>query len=129
MAVLLSTPSPARRPQNGFSLSLFLSSLALKKRKHRKKSKGESVESYQVARLRLMRLVEGGSLSKLIEEFLAKEQKNFARFTYVTELNNDMEMMKKKAQRVQVGTALAYPGPGPPVLTAAPLERAPRDVP
>ncbi|XP_026241777.2 coiled-coil domain-containing protein 63 isoform X1 [Urocitellus parryii] len=74
---------------------------ALKTKRHRKNSKGESFESYQVAHLRLMKLVEDGNLSQLIEEFLAKEDKNFARFTYIMELNNDMEMMNKKIQEIQ----------------------------
>ncbi|KAI6051772.1 coiled-coil domain-containing protein 63 isoform X1 [Marmota monax] len=74
---------------------------ALKTKRQRKNSKGESFESYQVAHLRLMKLVEDGNLSQLIEDFLAKEEKNFARFTYIMELNNDMEMMNKKTQGIQ----------------------------
>ncbi|XP_051682788.1 coiled-coil domain-containing protein 63 isoform X1 [Oryctolagus cuniculus] len=74
---------------------------ALKAKKHVKKKKGESFESYEVAYLRLLKLAEHGTMNQLIEEFLAKEEKNFARFTYVTELNNDMEMMHKKTQRIQ----------------------------
>ncbi|XP_062941958.1 coiled-coil domain-containing protein 63 [Cynocephalus volans] len=74
---------------------------ALKAKKHGKKSKGESFESYEVAHLRLLKLAENGDLNQLIEEFLVKEETNFARFTYVTELNNDMEMMHQKTQRIQ----------------------------
>ncbi|XP_012518984.1 PREDICTED: coiled-coil domain-containing protein 63 [Propithecus coquereli] len=74
---------------------------ALKAKKYSKKSNGESFESYEVAHLRLMKLIETGDLNQLVEEFLAKEEKNFARFTYVTELNNDMEMMQKKTQSIQ----------------------------
>nr|XP_004671011.2 coiled-coil domain-containing protein 63 [Jaculus jaculus] len=74
---------------------------ALKVKKHGKKNKGESFQSYEVAHLRLLKLAEHGNLTKLTEEFLAKEDNNFARFTYVTELNNDMETMHKKTQRVQ----------------------------
>ncbi|KAM7332031.1 hypothetical protein ACRRTK_008739 [Alexandromys fortis] len=71
------------------------------KSKKRKKSKGESFESYEVAHLRLLKLTENGDLNQLTEDFLAKEEKNFARFTYVTELNNDMETMHKRTQRIQ----------------------------
>ncbi|XP_053444525.1 coiled-coil domain-containing protein 63 [Nycticebus coucang] len=71
------------------------------KKRGKKKSKGESFESYEVAHLRLLKLAENGNLNQLIEDFLAKEEKNFARFTYVTELNNDMEMMHKKTQNIQ----------------------------
>ncbi|XP_037367067.1 coiled-coil domain-containing protein 63 [Talpa occidentalis] len=74
---------------------------ALKAVKHGKRNKGESLESYEVAHLRLLKLSENGNLNQLISDFLAKEEKNFARFTYVTELNNDMEMMLKKTQRIQ----------------------------
>ncbi|XP_055261325.1 coiled-coil domain-containing protein 63 [Moschus berezovskii] len=74
---------------------------ALKAKKSGKKSKGESFESFEVAHLRLLKLTRTGNLNQLIEEFLAKEEKNFARFTYVTELNNDMEMMHKKIERIQ----------------------------
>ncbi|KAG8513218.1 Coiled-coil domain-containing protein 63, partial [Galemys pyrenaicus] len=74
---------------------------ALKSTKHGKRNKGESLESYEVAYLRLLKLSENGNLNQLIDDFLAKEEKNFARFTYVTELNNDMEMMLKKTQRIQ----------------------------
>lgn len=59
-----------------------------------------------MAHLRLLKLTENGDLNELIEGFLAKEEKNFARFMYVTELNNDMETMHKKTQRIQVGAAL-----------------------
>ncbi|XP_028621794.1 coiled-coil domain-containing protein 63 [Grammomys surdaster] len=74
---------------------------AVKSKKHGKKRKGESFESYEVAHLRLLKLAENGDLNQLTEDFLAKEEKNFARFTYVTELNNDMETMHKKTQRIQ----------------------------
>ncbi|XP_066111163.1 coiled-coil domain-containing protein 63 [Saccopteryx bilineata] len=74
---------------------------ALKVKKHTKKSKGESLESYEVAHLRLMKLAENGDLNQLVEDFLANEEKNFARFTYVTELNNDMETMHKKIEKIQ----------------------------
>nr|XP_031298569.1 coiled-coil domain-containing protein 63 isoform X2 [Camelus dromedarius] len=74
---------------------------ALKTKQQGKKNKSESFESYEVAHLRLLKLTKNGNLNQLIEEFLAKEEKNFARFTYVTELNNDMEMMHKKTERIQ----------------------------
>lgn len=80
----------------------FSPTLSVVKSKKRKKSKGESFESYEVAHLRLLKLTENGDLNQLTEDFLAKEEKNFARFTYVTELNNDMETMHKRTQRIQV---------------------------
>ncbi|XP_042524886.1 coiled-coil domain-containing protein 63 [Dipodomys spectabilis] len=74
---------------------------ALKIKKHGKQSKGESFESYEVAHLRLLKFTSNGDLNQLIEDFVAKEEKNFARFTYLTELNNDMEMVQKKTQQIQ----------------------------
>ncbi|KAM4827187.1 coiled-coil domain-containing protein 63 [Thomomys bottae] len=74
---------------------------ALKARKHVRPKKGESFESYEVAHLRLLKLTPTGDLDQLIEDFVAKEEKNFARFTYLTELNNDMEMVQKKTQQIQ----------------------------
>lgn len=70
-----------------------------------------------MAHLRLLKLIENGNLNQLIEEFLAKEEKNFARFTYVTELNNDMETMHKKTERIQVGAPLLSQAWGPPAST------------
>ncbi|KAL0610778.1 Coiled-coil domain-containing protein 63 [Plecturocebus cupreus] len=74
---------------------------ALKAKTHVKKSKGESFESYEAAHLQLLRLAGCGNLNELIEDFLAKEEKNFALFMYVTELNNDIEMTHKRIQRIQ----------------------------
>lgn len=74
-----------------------------------------------MAHLRLLKLAENGDLNQLTEDFLAKEEKNFARFTCVTELNNDMETMHKKTQRIQVrgspslrGWDLSIPNSLPP---------------
>ncbi|XP_074153528.1 coiled-coil domain-containing protein 63 [Sminthopsis crassicaudata] len=74
---------------------------ALKVSKPRKKLKGESFQSYEVAHMRLLKLSEHGDLEQLVTDYLAEEEKNFARFNYVTELNNDMEMLHKKIQSIQ----------------------------
>lgn len=76
-----------------------------------------------MAHLRLLKLAENGDLNKLIEDFLAREEKNFARFTYVTELSNDVEMMHKKTQEIQV-----RPETLPPPQQASP-KRAPGNTP
>ncbi|TKC50256.1 hypothetical protein EI555_000749, partial [Monodon monoceros] len=81
--------------------SFLLIKLNDRAKKHGKKNKGESFESYEVAHLRLLKLTKNGNLNQLIEEFLAKEEKNFAQFMYVTELNNDIKMMHKKTERIQ----------------------------
>ncbi|XP_007489897.1 coiled-coil domain-containing protein 63 isoform X1 [Monodelphis domestica] len=74
---------------------------ALKASKPFKKSKIESFQSYEVAHMRLLKLSDYGNLDKLVDDFLAEEEKNFARFNYVSELNNDMEMLQKKIQNIQ----------------------------
>ncbi|KAI5251878.1 Coiled-Coil Domain-Containing Protein 63 [Manis pentadactyla] len=74
---------------------------ALKAKKHRKKNKGENFESYEVALLQLLKPTENGNLNQPIEELLAKEEKNLALFTYVTEFNSDMEIMHKKTEKIQ----------------------------
>ncbi|XP_051825866.1 coiled-coil domain-containing protein 63 [Antechinus flavipes] len=74
---------------------------ALKASKPKKKLKEESFQSYEVAHMRLLKLSEHGNLEQLVRDYLAEEEKNFARFNYVTELNNEMEMLQKKIQNIQ----------------------------
>ncbi|XP_060640758.2 coiled-coil domain-containing protein 63-like [Anolis sagrei] len=71
------------------------------KQKTRAKSKGESFESYEVAYLRLLKLTENGDINRLAKEFAEKEKKNFAAFSYITELNDDNERLLKRIQSVQ----------------------------
>ncbi|XP_062999874.1 coiled-coil domain-containing protein 63 [Elgaria multicarinata webbii] len=73
---------------------------AVKARK-RAKTKGESFESYEVAYMRLLKLTENGDIDQLVEDFIEKEEKNFAYFSYVTELNNDMERLQKRIEDIQ----------------------------
>ncbi|XP_074061778.1 coiled-coil domain-containing protein 63 isoform X5 [Macrotis lagotis] len=73
----------------------------LKASKPYKKLKRESFQSYEVAHMRLLKLSEHGDLEKLVRDFVAEEENIFARFNYVTELNNDMEMLNKKIQSIQ----------------------------
>ncbi|XP_049643725.1 coiled-coil domain-containing protein 63 [Suncus etruscus] len=74
---------------------------ALKAKKSRKKRKGESFESWEMAYFRLLKLTKNGNLDQLVNHFLAREERNFARFMYVAELNNEMEMMQKKVKKIQ----------------------------
>lgn len=59
-----------------------------------------------MAYLRLLKLTKNGNLDQLVNNFLAREERNFARFMYVAELNNEMEMMRKKVEKIQVGAFL-----------------------
>lgn len=72
------------------------------KAKRRAKTKGESFESYEVAYMRLLKLTENNDIDQLVEDFVEKEEKNFAYFSYVTELNNEMERLQKKIEDIQV---------------------------
>ncbi|XP_004611230.2 coiled-coil domain-containing protein 63 [Sorex araneus] len=75
---------------------------ALKVKKRGKQQRHrESYESYEVAHLRLMKLAEDGNLTKLISDFLLREEANFARFTYIMELNSNMETMQTKIKKIQ----------------------------
>uniref|UniRef100_A0A8C8RM98 ODAD1 central coiled coil region domain-containing protein n=1 Tax=Pelusios castaneus TaxID=367368 RepID=A0A8C8RM98_9SAUR len=74
---------------------------ACKASKRARKSKGESFESYEVAYMRLLKLCENGDIGQLVADFIEKEEKNFAYFSYVTELNNEMERLQKKTEDIQ----------------------------
>uniref|UniRef100_G1QHW5 Coiled-coil domain containing 63 n=1 Tax=Nomascus leucogenys TaxID=61853 RepID=G1QHW5_NOMLE len=67
---------------------------ALKAKKHVKKNRGESFESYEVAHLRLLKLAESGNLNQLIEDFLAKREE-FCSVHVCHGAHNDMEMMHR----------------------------------
>ncbi|KAL8180087.1 UNVERIFIED_CONTAM: hypothetical protein K2H54_006100, partial [Gekko kuhli] len=71
------------------------------KARRRAKTRGESFESFEVAYMRLLKLTENGDIDRLVEEFVEKEEKNFAYFSYVTELNNDMERLQKRIEDIQ----------------------------
>uniref|UniRef100_A0ACB8G0T1 Uncharacterized protein n=1 Tax=Sphaerodactylus townsendi TaxID=933632 RepID=A0ACB8G0T1_9SAUR len=51
--------------------------------------------------MRLLKLTENGDIDRLVEEFIEKEEKNFAYFSYVTELNNDMERLQKRIEDIE----------------------------
>lgn len=63
--------------------------------------------------MRLLKLTENGNIDGLVEDFIEKEEKNFAFFSYVTELNNDMERLQKNIEDVQVAAS-------PPWLCSCP---------
>ncbi|NXS69701.1 CCD63 protein, partial [Pandion haliaetus] len=69
---------------------------ALKAAQRAKRSQGESFESRQVAYKRLLELAEDGDIDRLVNGFIEKEEKNFACFSYATELNNEMEKMQRR---------------------------------
>ncbi|KFQ74837.1 Coiled-coil domain-containing protein 63, partial [Phoenicopterus ruber ruber] len=74
---------------------------ALKAAQRAKRSQGESFESQEVAYKRLLELAEDGDIDGLVNGFIEKEEKNFACFSYATELNNEMENMQRRIKDLQ----------------------------
>ncbi|KGL89432.1 Coiled-coil domain-containing protein 63, partial [Charadrius vociferus] len=74
---------------------------ALKAAQRAKRSQGESFESREVAYKRLLELAEDGDIDRLLNGFIEKEEKNFACFSYATELNNEMEKMQQRIKDLQ----------------------------
>ncbi|NXT95720.1 CCD63 protein, partial [Anhinga rufa] len=74
---------------------------ALKAAQRAKRSQGESFESREVAYKRLLELAEDGDIDRLLNDFIEKEEKNFACFSYATELNNEMENIQRRIKDLQ----------------------------
>ncbi|XP_052653929.1 coiled-coil domain-containing protein 63 [Harpia harpyja] len=74
---------------------------ALKVAQRAKRSQGESFESQEVAYKRLLELAEDGDIDRLVNGYIEKEEKNFACFSYATELNNEMEKMQRRIKDLQ----------------------------
>lgn len=75
---------------------------ALKAAQRMKRSQGESFESREVTYRRLLELAENGDINQLVDGFIEKEGKNFAYFSYATELNSEMEKLQQRIKNLQV---------------------------
>lgn len=75
---------------------------ALKTAQRMKRSQGESFESREVTYKRLLELAENGNIDQLVDGFIEKEGKNFAYFSYATELNSEMEKLQQRIKNLQV---------------------------
>ncbi|XP_042336628.1 coiled-coil domain-containing protein 63 [Sceloporus undulatus] len=73
---------------------------ALKARK-RAKTKGETLQNYEKAYQRLLDLTEDGDIDQLVDDFIDKEEKNFALFSYITELINENDRLQKIIEDTQ----------------------------
>ncbi|NXN25620.1 CCD63 protein, partial [Nycticryphes semicollaris] len=73
----------------------------LKAAQRAKRSQGESFESREVAYKRLLELAKDGDIDQLLNGFIEKEEKNFACFSYATELNNEVEIMQQRIKDLQ----------------------------
>ncbi|XP_072207413.1 coiled-coil domain-containing protein 63 [Excalfactoria chinensis] len=74
---------------------------ALKAAERLKRSQGESFESRDVTYRRLLELAENGDIDQLVDGFIEKEGKNFAYFSYATELNSEMEKLQQRIKNLQ----------------------------
>ncbi|XP_042685132.1 coiled-coil domain-containing protein 63 [Centrocercus urophasianus] len=74
---------------------------ALKAAQRMKRSQGESFESREVTYKRLLELAENGNIDQLVDGFIEKEGKNFAYFSYATELNSEMEKLQQRIKNLQ----------------------------
>ncbi|NWX11720.1 CCD63 protein, partial [Aegotheles bennettii] len=74
---------------------------ALKAAQRVRRNKGESLESREVAYRRLLELTEDGDIDQLVNGFIEKDEKNFACYIYVTELNSEMEKLQLRIQDLQ----------------------------
>ncbi|XP_047929740.2 coiled-coil domain-containing protein 63 isoform X3 [Anser cygnoides] len=79
---------------------------ALKAARKAKRRQGESFESREVAYKRLLELAENGDIDQLANGFIEKEGKNFAYFSYATELNNETEKLQQRIKDLQNKTML-----------------------
>ncbi|NXY76014.1 CCD63 protein, partial [Glareola pratincola] len=74
---------------------------ALKAAQRAKWSQGESFESREVAYKRLLELAEDGDIDRMLNGFIEKEEKNFACFSYATELNNEIQKIQQQMKDLQ----------------------------
>ncbi|XP_058850672.1 coiled-coil domain-containing protein 63-like [Acipenser ruthenus] len=62
---------------------------------------GDSIESYQTAYQRVVELTGQENVDVIRQQFMENEEKNFAYFSYINELNNETEMLQEKIQKLQ----------------------------
>ncbi|NXV73582.1 CCD63 protein, partial [Atlantisia rogersi] len=74
---------------------------ALKAAQRAKQNQWESSERRMVAYKCLEELAKDGDVDQLVNDFIQKEGKNFACFSYINELNNKMEKMQQRIKDLQ----------------------------
>uniref|UniRef100_W5MKN4 Coiled-coil domain containing 63 n=1 Tax=Lepisosteus oculatus TaxID=7918 RepID=W5MKN4_LEPOC len=60
----------------------------------------ESLETYQAVHRRMVELAGEDNLKEIGRKFVENEEKNFAYFNYINELNNEAEMLELKINRI-----------------------------
>ncbi|XP_029427951.1 coiled-coil domain-containing protein 63 [Rhinatrema bivittatum] len=66
-----------------------------------KKPKEETIESYQAAYERLIRLSGHEDVESLIDQFNENEEKNFASFNFVNEINSEIERLQVEIHNIE----------------------------
>ncbi|XP_078682326.1 coiled-coil domain-containing protein 63-like isoform X2 [Branchiostoma floridae x Branchiostoma belcheri] len=73
------------------------------KKKEEEKPVGgeETVETYEAAFTRIKEVTGEEDIDTLVKKFIATEDKNFALFNYVNELNNEVELLQDQIQEIK----------------------------
>jgi hypothetical protein len=78
--------------------------LTSRKESDREKTGGQedTIESYEQAFAKIAETTSISDLDLLVDKFIETEDKNFALFNYVNELNNEIEMLHEEIQEIEV---------------------------
>jgi len=78
--------------------------LTSRKESDREKTGGQedTIESYEQAFAKIAETTSISDLDLLVDKFIETEDKNFALFNYVNELNNEIEMLHEQIQEIEV---------------------------
>jgi hypothetical protein len=69
--------------------------------KRRKEREEHSVEAYETKFKEIEEITKEHDLDKLVERFIQVENKNYALFNYVNELNNQVELLQEQIDQVK----------------------------
>lgn len=69
--------------------------------KRRKEREEHSVEAYENKFKEIEQITGEHDLDKLVDRFIEVENKNYALFNYVNELNNQVEMLQEQIDQVK----------------------------
>ena len=70
--------------------------------KKRKEKEEHSVEAYEAKFKEIEQITGERDLDKLVEKFIQVENKNYALFNYVNELNNQVELLQEQIDQVSI---------------------------
>jgi len=76
--------------------------------KRRKEREEHSVEAYETKFKEIEEITGEHDLDKLVERFIQVENKNYALFNYVNELNNQVELLQEQIDQVKRGSYFLF---------------------